>query len=311
MRIIDARQSLRQGMTRAVTLAVTPLNDIGVWARGNGLEIVLLVLGAILLARFIRWLSARITERVDASATETDELVRSEAAKHRHALIQVVTWTVLVLLYTATAMLVVQRFGVPLTGFIAPATVAGVALGFGAQRIVQDLLAGFFLIAERQYGFGDLVRISVGGSSTPVLGTVEDVSLRITTVRSANGEVIITPNGQTVQVTNLSRGWARAVIDVPVPVTVDVNQVSEILRQVGDTAFKDEELYPLLLDPPSVMGVESIEMDQFKIRMVARTLPGKQFEVGRGLRVRIAAAFLREGITVQPGLDTAQPTGTP
>ena len=297
-------------MTTAVILAVTPLNDIGVWARGNGMEIVLLVLGAILLARLLRWISARITERIDASAPETDELVRSEAAKHRHALTQVVTWTVLVLLYTATALLVIQRFGVPLTGFIAPATVAGVALGFGAQRIVQDLLAGFFLIAERQYGFGDLVRISIAGSTTPVLGTVEDVSLRITTVRSANGEVIITPNGQTLQVTNLSRDWARAVIDVPVPVTVDVNQVSEILREVGEVAFKDEELHQLLLDPPSVMGIESIEMDQFKIRIVARTLPGKQFEVGRALRVRIAQAFLREGITVQPALDTAQPTGT-
>jgi small-conductance mechanosensitive channel len=297
-------------MTSAVTLAVTPLNDIGVWARGNGLEIVLLVLGAMLLARFVRWLSARITDRIDAGATETDELVRSEAAKHRHALTQVVTWTVLVLIYTATAILVVQRFGVPLTGFVAPATVAGVALGFGAQRVVQDLLAGIFLIAERQYGFGDLVRISVNGVSTPVLGTVEDVSLRITTVRSANGEVIITPNGQTVQVTNLSRDWARAVIDVPVPATVDVNRVSEILRQVGEAAFEEEELHPLLLDAPSVMGVESIEVDQFKIRVVARTLPGKQFEVGRALRVRIARSFLREGINVQTALDTAQPTGT-
>src|SRR5664279_1321736 len=268
-------------MTSAVILAVTPLNDLGRWARGHGLEIVLLVLGAILLARLVRWLSARITDRIDASATETDELVRSEAAKHRHALTQVVTWTVLVLIYTATAILVVQRFGVPVTGFVAPATVAGVALGFGAQQVVQDLLAGIFLIAERQYGFGDLVRISVIGVPAPVLGIVEDVSLRITTVRSANGEVIITPNGQIVQVTNLSRNWARAVIDVPVPVTVDVNRVSEILRQVGAAAFDDDELHPLLLDPPSVMGVESIEVDQFKIRIVARTLPGKQFEVGR------------------------------
>jgi small conductance mechanosensitive channel len=281
-----------------------------VWARGNGLEIVLLVLGAILLSRLVRWVSARITDRIDVSATETDELVRSESAKHRHALTQVITWTLLVLVYIATAILVAQRLGVPLTSFVAPASVAGVALGFGAQRVVQDLLAGFFMIAERQYGFGDLVRMSVIGVPTPVLGTVEDVSLRITTVRSVNGEVVITPNGQIVQVTNLSRDWARAVIDVPIPVMVDVNRVSEILRQVGAAAFEDEELHPLLLDSPSVMGVESIEVDQFKIRMVARTLPGKQFEVGRALRVRIARTFLHEGINVQTGLDTAQPTGT-
>jgi small-conductance mechanosensitive channel len=295
-------------MTSVVALAVRPLTDVSVWARGSGLEIVLLVLGALLLTRFVRWSSNRITDRIDSTATDVDELVRSESAKHRHALAQVVTWTLLVLIYSATAILVVQRFGVPLTGFVAPATVAGVALGFGAQRIVQDLLAGFFIIAERQYGFGDLIRISVIGVPTPVIGTVEDVSLRITTVRSVNGEVIITSNGQIVQVTNLSRDWARAVIDVPVPVSIDINHVSEILRQVGAAAFADDELHSLLLDAPAVMGVESLEMDQFKIRVVARTLPGKQFEVGRALRARITRTFLHEGINLQAALDTAQPT---
>lgn len=294
----------------AVVLAVTPLTDVGLWARSGGLEIVLFVLGAILLTRLVRWLSVRVTQRIEVGETETDELVRSETAKHRHALAQVVTWTLLTLIYAAAAILTVARLGLPLTGFVAPATVAGVALGFGAQRVVQDLLAGFFLIAERQYGFGDLIRISVIGVPEPVLGTVEDVSLRITTVRSSDGEVIITPNGQIVQVTNLSRDWARAVIDVPIPVTADVNRVSEILRQVGVDAFADAELHPLLLDAPSVMGVESIEVDQFQIRMVARTLPGKQFEVGRALRVRIAATLLSHGINVPAGLDSAQPTGS-
>ncbi len=293
-----------------MALAVTPLNDFNGWARGSGLEIVLFVLGGLLLARLVRWASGRVTDRIELNGSETDELVRSEAAKHRHALAQVVTWTLIGLIYCIAAILVLQRFGVPLTGFVAPAAVAGVALGFGAQRVVQDLLAGFFVIAERQYGFGDLIRISVVGVATPVLGTVEDVSLRITSVRTVNGEVVITPNGQIVQVTNLSRDWARAVIDVPVPVSVDVARVSEILRQVGVAAFEDESLRPLLLDAPAVMGVESIEVNEFKIRMVARTLPGKQFEVGRDLRVRITATFLREGINLQAGLDTAQPTGT-
>jgi small-conductance mechanosensitive channel len=291
-------------------IASAPLTDVSGWARGNGLEIILIVLGSILLTRLIRWLGNRITNRIDTRGTETDKLVRSEAAKHRHALAQVSTWTLLGLIYSVAAVLTVQRLGVPTTGFVAPATVVGVALGFGAQQLVQDLLTGFFVIAERQYGFGDLIRISVVGVPVPVLGTVEDLSLRITTVRSANGEAIITPNGQIVQVTNLSRNWARLVIDVPVPTTVDVNRVSEILRQVGTAAFAEDELQPLLLDAPSVMGVESIEVDQFKIRMVARTLPGKQFEVGRALRMRIAQALSREHITVQTELETAAPTGT-
>ncbi len=293
-----------------VTAAVAPLTDLSRWARGNGLQIVLLVLGAILLGRIVRWASTRITDRIDRSGSGEDELVRSEASKHRHALAQVATWTLLGLLFSAVAVLVVGRFGVPLTGFVAPATVAGVALGFGAQQVVQDLLAGFFVIAERQYGFGDLVRISVIGVSVPVLGTVEDVSLRITTIRSVNGEVIITANGQIVQVTNLSRDWARAVIDIPVPVSVDVRKVSEILRKIGAAAFADPELHALLLDAPTVMGVESIEMDQFQIRMVARTLPGKQFEVGRALRVRVTSTFLSEGINLHAGLDTTQPTNS-
>jgi len=195
------------------------------------------------------------------------------------------------------------------TSLVAPAAVGAVALGFGAQRIVQDILAGFFIISERQYGFGDLIRLSVPGLPDPAVGTVEDVTLRVTTVRTVDGEVVITPNGQIAQVTNLSRDWARAVVDVPVPAAVDVNRVSELLRLIGEEAYKEPELRSLLLDPPAVMGVQGIDVDQFQIRLVARTLPGKQFDVGRMLRVRIAARLLREGITVPTTLETAEPAG--
>ena len=285
-----------------------PLHEISHWARGSGLEIVLLVIGTILLTRLVSWIGERITKRIDANARETDALVRSEAAKHRHALAQVITWAALVVIYCATGIAVAQRLGVPLTSLVAPAAVAAVALGFGAQRIVQDILAGFFIITERQYGFGDLVRLGVPSVSSP-MGTVEDVTLRVTTVRTADGEVVITPNGQIGQVTNLSRGWARAVLDVPVPASADVNQVSELLRQIGEAAYADPELSPLLLDPPAVMGVQSIDMTQFQVRVVARTLPGKQFDVGRALRARIAAGLLREGITLSPTLEGADPNG--
>ena len=280
------------------------------WTRGSGLEIVLLVTGAILMTRFATWLGGRITDRIDANARETDALVRSEASKHRHALASVITWATLVVIYCVTGVAVLARFGIPVTSLIAPAAVAAVALGFGAQRIVQDILAGFFIITERQYGFGDLIRVSVPSLPDPAIGTVEDVTLRVTTVRTADGEVVITPNGQITQVTNLSRDWARAVVDVPVPATVDVNQVSDLLREIGDEAYKEEEVRRLLLDAPAVMGVQSIDMDHFQVRLVARTLPGKQFDVGRILRVRIAAGLLREGIRLPAGLDTAEPTGT-
>jgi moderate conductance mechanosensitive channel len=289
---------------------VTSLTDIDVWARGRGLEIVLLVTGAILLTRLATWLGARITDRIDANAQESDALVRSEAAKHRHALAQVITWATLVIIYCATALAVAARLGIPVTSLVAPAAVAAVALGFGAQRIVQDILAGFFIITERQYGFGDLIRLSVPSVTDPATGTVEDVTLRVTTVRTADGEVVITPNGQISQVTNLSRGWARAVVDVPVPAAADVNRVSDLLRRVGEEAYNEPDLRQLLLDPPATMGVQSIDVDNFQVRLVARTLPGKQFDVGRILRARIAAGLRREGIHLPTGLDTAEPTGS-
>lgn len=297
-------------MPDAMLLAVTPLTDISSWVRREGLEIVLLVTGSVLLARLVSWSARRITGRIDANVQASDAIVRTEAAKHRHAAAQVISWVVVVLIYSITAVLVVERLGVPVTGIVAPATVIGVALGFGAQRIVQDLLAGFFIIIERQYGFGDVVRINVTGVPIPVTGTVEEVTLRVTQVRTLNGEVVIAANGQIVQATNLSRDWARAVIDVPVPVNADVSRANEVLKRVGQEAFADRQLHELLLDTPSVMGVESLDVEHLNVRVVARTLPGKQFDVGRALRARIAVAFAREGITVQTAvMDTAGPTG--
>ena len=290
--------------------SVTPLPDIGLWARGSGLEIVLLLTGAILLTRLATWLGGRITDRIDANARETDALVRSEASKHRHALASVITWVALVVIYCVTGVAVLARLGIPVTSLVAPAAVAAVALGFGAQRIVQDILAGFFIITERQYGFGDLVRLSVPSTPDPAIGTVEAVTLRVTTGRTVDGEVVLTPHGQITQVTNLSRDWARAVVDVPVPAAVDVNRVSDVLRQIGDDAYREPEMRNLLLDAPAVMGVQSIDVDQIQVRLVARTLPGKQFDVGRMLRVRIAAGFRREGINLPTGLETAEPAGT-
>ena len=204
------------------------------------------------------------------------------------------------MVYCITAILVLDRLGVPVTSLVAPAAIAGVALGFGAQRIVQDILAGFFIITERQYGFGDLIRISNLGATTGVTGTVESVTLRVTNLRTVDGEFVIIPNGQINQVTNLSRDWARAVVDVPVPVTADIHRVTDILQSVGHGVYDDETLRPLMLDAPTVMGVERIEVDSFSIRVVARTLPGKQFVVSRALRARIAAALQTEGITLPP-----------
>ncbi|MFZ0834021.1 MAG: mechanosensitive ion channel family protein, partial [Mycobacterium sp.] len=185
---------------------------------------------------------------------------------------------------------------VPVGSLVAPAAVLGAALGFGAQKLVQDLLSGFFIITERQYGFGDLVQLSMLGAPKEALGTVEEVTLRVTKLRTAEGEMYTVPNGNIVRSLNLSKDWARAVVDIPVPTSADLNRVNDLLHDVAERATEDDELRALVLDPPQLMGVESIEVDTVNLRMVARTLPGKQFEVGRRLRVRIIAALARAGI---------------
>ena len=276
--------------------SITPLSDFALWARTNGLEIVMLVSGAFLVSRASTSISRSLTARIDLRIPGTDELVRSQVAKHRHAVTGVVSGVFLSLLYVVVAVLVLERFGLPLAALVAPAAALGVGLGFGAQTLVQDLLAGFFIVSERQYDYGDTVAIKTVVGTVAATGTVEEVTLRVTRLRTVDGEVVFVPNGQILLTTNLSRDWARAVVDIPVPATVDVSVVTKVLREVGHAVFADETMRSKLLDEPSVMGVESISVDQFEIRVVARTLPGKQFEVGRILRGRISIALRDAGI---------------
>ena len=269
--------------------------QLGEWIITRGLRIVLMVLAAVLLARFVNWIAQRITRRIDADFQESDALVRSETAKHRQAVASVISWVTIALICVMVIVEITDILEIPVSSLVAPAAVIGAALGFGAQRIVQDLLSGFFIITEKQYGFGDLVELTLG-SANEALGTVEDVTLRVTKLRTAEGEMYTIPNGQIMKSLNLSKDWARAVIDVPVPSSADLNEVNELLHAVADAAPEDPFLKDLLLDKPQLMGVESIEVDTVNLRMVARTLPGKQFEVGRRLRLLVVGTLTRAGI---------------
>ena len=268
---------------------------IGEWILGRGLRIALLLLGAMLAARFITWTAQRISRRIDANFQESDALVRSESAKHRQAVASVISYLGIALVVAMVFVEVTDILEIPVSSLVAPAAVLGAALGFGAQRVVQDLLSGFFIITEKQYGFGDLVQLTLG-SSNDAMGTVEDVTLRVTKLRTSEVEMYTIPNGQIMKSLNLSKDWARAVIDIPVPATADLAKVDEVLGWVCAAALEDPGLNELLLDTPKLMGIESIELDTVNLRMVARTLPGKQFEVGRKLRLLVVAALARAGI---------------
>ena len=227
----------------------------------------------------------RYIVRIDSPVCEAaDSVVRSEAEKHRHAVAQVVTWTILVLVYFVMGVLVIQRLGVPITSLVAPATVAGVAVGFGAQRVVQDILAGFFIISERQYGFGDMIqnlcsrrddRRARNRRERDLAGNEPQHSERRGPLRPERTD---RPGDEHVaRLGARCRGRARA---------------GRRRHEQGDTRSCAQSvtkhsvtrsMRPLLLDAPSVMGLESMDVDQFVVRVVARTLPGKQFEVGRDL----------------------------
>jgi small-conductance mechanosensitive channel len=270
--------------------------EIGEWIVSRGLRIVMLLIAAVLAVRFVTWVAQRVTRRLDVGFAESDALVRSEATKHRQAVASVISWVSIVIIAISVIVQIGDVLQFSVGGLVAPATVLGAALGFGAQRVVQDLLAGFFIIVEKQYGFGDLVSLTVGGIAAEARGTVEDVTLRVTRLRSPDGEVFTIPNGQIVKTVNLSKDWARAVVDIPVSTSADLNRVNEVLHQECERALDNPLLGELLLDAPTVMGVESIEIDTVTLRMVARTLPGKQFEAGRQLRVLVIRALARAGI---------------
>jgi moderate conductance mechanosensitive channel len=265
------------------------------WLLTSGLHIILLLIGAVLAARFVNWAAQKVTQRLDEGFVESDALVRSEASKHRQTVASLISWVSVVLIAIMVAVQLADILNIPVREFVAPATVIGAALGFGAQQMVRDLLAGFFIILEKQYGFGDLVTLTVV-SATDATGTVENVTLRVTRLRSSDGELLTIPNGQIVKTVNLSKDWARAVVDIPVQASADLGMINDTLREVCEHALDDKLLGELLLDAPTVMGVESIEVDVVTLRLVARTLPGKQFEAGRRLRALVVRALARAGV---------------
>jgi moderate conductance mechanosensitive channel len=268
------------------------------WLRNSLLPTVVILLGAALAGRAVRWVGGLHRAALDREARETIEAggIVSEQTKRTRAVSQAVEWTAVSVIYFVAGIMALRELGVPLTSLIAPATVAGVAIGFGAQQVVGDLLAGFFLFAERQFGVGDLIRLSMPGQTTGVSGTVEELTLRVTRLRSQQGELIVIPNSALRQVTNLSKDWSRVVIDVPVPVEEDLQQVIALLGKVARDMAGEEPWRDQIIGEPVVAGVETIEVGYVQLRLLVRTLPGKQFDVGRELRLRVLVALRQEQI---------------
>ena len=190
--------------------------------------------------------------------------------------------------------MVMAQAGLELGPLLASAGVGGVAIGFGAQSLVKDFLSGIFMIFEDQYGVGDVV------DTGEAIGTVEEVTLRVTRLRDFDGVVWYVRNGEIVRIGNRSQGYGAAWIDMPVSYRNDMSEVLSVLRQVCEDFAADEEWKSKLIEPPTVLGVDSITGQTVTVKILAKCLAGEQFGVQRELRARIKAAFDQHDIQAPP-----------
>jgi moderate conductance mechanosensitive channel len=227
-------------------------------------------------------------------AAVTPELVEERRRQRLRALDTILTSAISVVIFTIVGLQVLTDMDIDLTPLLASASVAGVAIGFGAQSMVKDYLAGILMLIEDQYGVGDVINIG------EVTGTVEAVSLRTTRLRDVSGVVWHIPNGSFDQVGNESQGWARAVIDYPIPYAADLGRVRPLLEQAATQMWSDPHWHAVMLEKPEVWGAQEISTDDVTMRVVVRTHPLRQWELEREMRSRIKAALDAAGIAPAP-----------
>jgi moderate conductance mechanosensitive channel len=196
-------------------------------------------------------------------------------------------------IWAIAAVMVLGELGLNLGPLIAGAGIAGVAIGFGAQSLVKDFLAGIFMLVEDQYGVGDII------DAGPATGTVEAITLRMTRLRDIEGTVWHIPNGTILRVGNHSQQWARALLDVEVAYGSDIDRVEAEIKAVADRMWRDPAWQGRLIEEPEVWGVERVEPEVVAVRLVVKTRPGTQFPVVREMRRRLADAFVDAGITLR------------
>jgi small conductance mechanosensitive channel len=266
------------------------------------LIVLLALIGRYLLHRLINRLVRSTTgdtgkrgflrRRLPVALREAAGLVSERRRQRAEALGSVLRSVASAAVAVVAVMLVLGELGVDLAPLLASAGIAGIAIGFGAQNLVKDFLAGLFMLLEDQYGVGDVV------DTGEVSGTVESVGLRITTIRDARGVVWYLRNGEISKVGNKSQGWALVVVDVPVGFA-GVEEAAEVLRTAAQQLAEDPEWSEDLMEPPQVLGVEQITVDGAVLRTTAKTASDAQWRVGRELRRRLTEALESAGIAAQ------------
>ena len=268
------------------------------WVHTVGVPILVTIIIAVLSIRAGALVASVVQDRYNVRRYRATTGQAVESLKYRRALAQVAQWIATVVIVIAAVYHIVGLLGISLAGFIAPAAVIGVALGFGAQRIMQDILAGFFIIAERQYSAGDNITIAALGDTSGITGEVEVLTLRITRLRTSSGDLVTVPNGQISQVSNLSRGWAKAVVGFSVPATTNPKDVEKAVAGLDSTAqlTTGQSLAELTIAPVVFDGITSLEGTAQIMQVSARVHPGGQAAAQKAIRERLVKELASRGI---------------
>lgn len=256
------------------------------WIFGSGLRIGVIVLASYVLTRIIALVSRELEEQV-THAKGPDVVDRAKRARTIGHLVRNAATVAVVVLAT---LMVLREVHVDITPILTGAGILGLAVGFGGQALVRDLISGFFLILENQIRVGDVVIINGTG------GLVEEINLRTVILRDGDGTVHVFPNGSITQLANRSKDFSYYTADIGVSYRNDLDQVATVLRQVGESLMTDEAYRSLIVAPVELVGVEALRENQVVMRVRIRTLPLKQWDVGREFLRRVKAAFERAGI---------------
>lgn len=267
------------------------LQQLRVWATGAispAISIITIIIISLLILRLLR----SIIRRTIARLIERGDQPTREVTLKATTLANVIESAGRLIVIVVAGMMILSNLGFNIAPLIASAGVVGIAIGLGAQSLIKDFINGFFILFEDQFSIGDT--ISVNGNS----GLVEQLNLRRTGLRAVDGSFIVIPNGDIRIVTNKTKGWSRAMVDVDISYEDDVDHAMAVLRNVVDDLQDDPNIGGVIIAPPEITGIEALGPNQITIRVLAKTLPAEQWRVQRALRLRIKHAFEREGLTV-------------
>ena len=257
------------------------------WLLVHGLRLTVILVLALAVSAGTRRLTRRFEQRI-----EQQDAAAGRDLHRAKMLASVAQGALSILVWSISLLLVLGEIGINLGPLLAGAGVAGLAIGFGAQSLVRDFFAGFFVLLEDQYRVGDIIELEGVG------GVVERFSLRLTSLRGLDGTLHHIPNGNIQRVSNSSAGWAKAIVDIGVAYDEDLERVKDVIARAGADLMEDPEIGPMILSPPEILGVEDFAESQVTLRTVVMTPPGKRWPVGRAMRRRIKELFDVEGITI-------------